>query len=667
MFNNYGSIYEIFNSKEFEDIYHYDGELGSIYTKEKTKFILWAPTAKKVKISFYSKNPYDIKSSAKTIRNMYKKDRGIWVLEVDGDLNGEFYNYIVNVDGNENILVDPYAKAVGVNGDRGMVIDLSTTNPNKWYMDKRVKLKSPTDSIIYETHVRDFTIDESSGISKDLAGKYKGFIASATKVPGTKFTTALDHIKEMGFTHVHLLPVFDFGSIDEENLNMPQYNWGYDPKNYNVPEGSYSTNPYDGAVRIREFKEMIQTIHNRGIGVIMDVVYNHTYNLNSNLNLSVPKYYYRQDYSDNYSNGSGCGNETASDRSMFRKFMVDSVVYWAKEYHIDGFRFDLMGLHDIDTMKEIRGELDKIDKSILIYGEGWTGGVTSLKEELSSIKKNIKKYDKKQIAAFSDDTRDAVKGHVFYLEKAGFVNGGINLEESVKFAVVAATAHPQVDAKKNMYSKEFWANEPYQTITYASSHDNYTLWDKLQKVYKDASKEELIRMNKLVATIILTSQGISFIHAGEEMARTKIDEEGNVVENSYCSSDFVNKINWKMKEDYNDLLEYYRGLILLRKSYKSFRMDTNDQIKNNIYFMEKGKEFNENNVVAYTINAKILGDSCETIVVIFNGNNRVVSIKLPDKGWDVIVNENKAGINKIGSIEDNIIKIPAKCSYILKK
>jgi pullulanase len=255
MFNNYKNISEFFNSKEFKDIYHYDGELGAIYTKEKTKFILWAPTAKKVKIIFYSKNPYYIKSSTKTIRDMYRKDRGVWVLEVDEDLNGEFYNYIVNVDGSENILVDPYAKAVGVNGDIGMVIDLATTNPKNWNMDKRVKLKSPTDSIIYEAHVRDFTIDESSGVSRDLAGKYKGLISSATKVPGTKFTTALDHIKEMGFTHVHLLPVFDFASINEENLNNPQYNWGYDPKNYNVPEGSYSTNPYEGAVRIENLKK----------------------------------------------------------------------------------------------------------------------------------------------------------------------------------------------------------------------------------------------------------------------------------------------------------------------------------------------------------------------------------------------------------------------------
>lgn len=667
MFNNFKNITEFFNSKEFEDIYHYNGELGAIYTKEKTKFVLWAPTAKKVRVIFYGKDPYDIKASAKTIRDMHKCNKGVWVLEVYGDLNREFYNYIVNVGKEENILVDPYAKAVGINGNRGMVIDLSSTNPNEWNKDERIKLKSPTDSIIYEVHVRDFTIDDSSGVSKEFRGKFKGFISSGTKIPGSEISTALDHVKEMGFTHIHLLPIFDYGSIDEENLNKSQFNWGYDPKNYNVPEGSYSTNPYEASARIREFKEMVQRIHNNGIGVVMDVVYNHTYNLKSNLNLAVPKYYYRQDDSGNYSNGSGCGNETASDRSMFRKFMVDSIVFWAKEYHIDGFRFDLMGLHDIDTMKIIRVELDKIDKSILLYGEGWTGGETPLKEDVCSIKKNINKYNKMQIAAFSDDARDVVKGHVFYSENAGFVNGGIGLEEGIKFAVVASTAHPQVDPKRSIYSTAFWANEPYQTITYASAHDNYTLWDKLQKVCKNSSKEELIRMNKLTAAIILTSQGITFIHAGEEIARSKIDEAGNLVENSYCSPDFVNKINWKRKEEYNDLFEYYKGLILLRKGYKSFRMDTNEQIKNNICFMENGKEFHGDNIVAYSINAKVLGDSCETIVVIFNGNNKEVSIKLPEDGWDVIVNENKAGINRIDSIENNIIKIPAKCSYILKK
>lgn len=667
MFNNYRNITEFFNSKEFENIYHYDGELGAIYTKEKTKFVLWAPTAKEVKIEFYGKDPYDIKSLVKVTNDMYRQDKGIWSLEVNGDLNGEFYNYKVSVDCEENILVDPYAKAVGVNGNRSMVIDLNSTNPKEWDKDKRVKLKSPTDSIIYEVHVRDFTIDESSGVNEDIRGKFKGFISSGTKVPGKEISTGLSHVKDMGFTHIHLLPVFDYGSIDEESSNRPQFNWGYDPKNYNVPEGSYSTNPYEGSTRIKEFKEMIQEIHNMGMGVVMDVVYNHTYSLKSNLNLAVPKYYYRQDYDGNYTNGSGCGNETASDRSMVRKYMVDSVVYWAKEYHIDGFRFDLMGLHDIETMKEIRRELDKIDKSILLYGEGWTGGATPLKRELSSIKNNINKYGEMQIAAFSDDARDVVKGHVFYPEKGGFVNGGTDLEEGVKFAVVASVTHPQVNSRKSMYGSDFWANEPYQTITYASAHDNYTLWDKLQKVNKGATEEQLLKMNKLIAAIILTSQGISFIHAGEEMARMKIDEYGNLVENSYCSPDFVNKINWKRKEKYNDLLEYYKGLILLRKSYKSFRMDTSNQIKNNIYFMRKGEDFNENNIVAYIINAEMIGDSCKTIIVIFNGNDKNVSVKLPESEWDVIVDENKVNITKIRILKGDIIEIPSKCAYILRK
>lgn len=665
MISNYKNIIEFFNSKEFDSMYYYNGKLGAIYTKEKTEFIIWAPTAKKVKVVLYGKDPYNIESKVEKVKEMCSNGKGLWSLEIKGDLNGEFYNYKVNVDGNENLLVDPYAKAVGVNGQIGMVIDLATTNPDGWYKDKRVKIKSPTDAIIYEAHVRDLTIDESSGVERNLAGKFKGMILPGARVPGTNISTTIDHIKEMGVTHVHLLPIFDYESIDETDLAKPQYNWGYDPKNYNVPEGSYSTNPYDGFSRIKELKEMVQGLHKEGIGVIMDVVYNHTYTLDSNLNLAVPKYYYRQDSNGNYSNGSGCGNETASDRSMFRKFIVDSVVYWAKEYHIDGFRFDLMGLHDIETMKAVREALDRIEKSILLYGEGWTGGATPLKEEIASVKKNTNKYGKSQIAAFSDDARDVVKGHVFYSDKPGFVNGGVALEEGVKFTVVASTNHPQVDCKKSMYSNEFWANEPYQTITYASAHDNYTLWDKLKTACKDSTEEELIRMNKLVAAIILTSQGIAFIHAGEELARTKKEEDGTLVENSYCSSDLVNKIDWTRKAKYSDLLEYYRGLILIRKKFKSFRMESSEHIRSNIHFMTKGKEFNEDNVVAYSIDAFKLDDSVNRIVVVYNGSSKKVDVRLPECGWSIIANEYRAGIDKLGRVDGNIIKVPEKCAYVL--
>lgn len=563
-------------NNDFDKIYGYDGDLGAIYSKDKCKFILWAPTAENVQLALYGDNGYDFDCEAKEVYTMSKGINGTWIVEINGDFNGQFYNYLININGKISEVVDPYAKAVGVNGNRGMVIDLNTTNPEGWEKDTKPELKSATDSIIYEAHVRDLSIDETSGISNEYKGKFKALTIWDSCIPGTTVKTVVNHIKDMGFTHIHLLPAFDFGSIDENKLEQPQFNWGYDPKNYNVPEGSYSTNPYLGDVRIKEFKEMVKALHEAGIRVVMDVVYNHTYNLDSCLNNAVPGYYYRQDENGEYSDASACGNETASERYMFRRYMVDSVVYWAKEYHIDGFRFDLMGIHDIETMKLIREELNKIDSSIIMYGEGWTGGPSPLKEELAALKKNTYKFDKLQIAAFSDDCRDGVKGHVFYDEETGFVNGKDGLEETIKFAVVASTHHKDIDKENIVYSNEFWANEPYQTINYASAHDNYTLWDKLQISTPNCTEEELIAMNKLIAGIILTSQGISFVHAGEEMARTKEDEEGKLVENSFESSDKVNKIYWDRKVKYKDLFEYYKGLISLRKEYKAFRMNTNE-------------------------------------------------------------------------------------------
>lgn len=650
------NIKKYFESEEFQSLYNYDGELGAIYSKNKTKFILWAPTADKVKVVFYGKDPYDYSCEAKRIVNMKRGIKGTWNLEIEEDLNGEFYNYIINIDKEENEITDPYSKAVGINGNRSMVVDLESTNPESWDKDKKPELKSWTDSIIYEVHVRDFTIDESSEVELSLRGKFKGFIEN--KIP-------LNHLKEMGFTHIHLLPVFDYGSIDESKLHIPQFNWGYDPKNYNVPEGSYSTNPYKGEVRIKEFKELVQKLHQEGLRVVMDVVYNHTYDLNSSLNLAVPKYYYREDDDGNYTDGSACGNETASDRYMFRKYMIDSVVYWAKEYHIDGFRFDLMGLHDIETMKKIREELDKIDKSIIMYGEGWTGGETPLTDDKAALKKNTFKYDKMQIAAFSDDCRDGIKGHVFYEEEAGFINGGKGFEEAIKFAVVASTKHPQIDVNKAMYARNFWANEPYQTVTYASAHDNLTLWDKLQIVNKDLSEDELIRMNKLAAAIVLTSQGISFIHAGEEIARSKKDEQGNFIENSFNSSDYVNKIRWNRREKYRELMDYYKGLIKLRKIYKAFRMDSNKDINENIKFLEKGKEFTDMNVVAYILNTKGKLNQKNDILVIFNSNNNDIQVNIPSGKWSLVVNEERAGIEEIREITDWKLKVSAKSAYVL--
>ena len=654
-------------NNDFDKIYGYDGDLGAIYSKDKCKFILWAPTAENVQLALYGDNGYDFDCEAKEVYTMSKGINGTWIVEINGDFNGQFYNYLININGKISEVVDPYAKAVGVNGNRGMVIDLNTTNPEGWEKDTKPELKSATDSIIYEAHVRDLSIDETSGISNEYKGKFKALTIWDSCIPGTTVKTVVNHIKDMGFTHIHLLPAFDFGSIDENKLEQPQFNWGYDPKNYNVPEGSYSTNPYLGDIRIKEFKEMVKALHEAGIRVVMDVVYNHTYNLESCLNNAVPGYYYRQDENGEYSDASACGNETASERYMFRRYMVDSVVYWAKEYHIDGFRFDLMGIHDIETMKLIREELNKIDSSIIMYGEGWTGGPSPLKEELAALKKNTYKFDKLQIAAFSDDCRDGVKGHVFYDEETGFVNGKDGLEETIKFAVVASTHHKDIDKENIVYSNEFWANEPYQTINYASAHDNYTLWDKLQISTPNCTEEELIAMNKLIAGIILTSQGISFVHAGEEMARTKEDEEGKLVENSFESSDKVNKIYWDRKVKYKDLFEYYKGLISLRKEYKAFRMNTNEEIKENIHFLKKGVNFSENNLVSYIIDAKNIDIKCEKIAVIINANNKDVDVELEESNWHVMVDEKTAGNEIIETIKDSKVNVSRKSIKVLIK
>lgn len=654
-------------NNDFDKIYGYDGDLGAIYSKDKCKFILWAPTAENVQLALYGDNGYDFDCEAKEVYTMSKGINGTWIVEINGDFNGQFYNYLININGKISEVVDPYAKAVGVNGNRGMVIDLNTTNPEGWEKDTKPELKSATDSIIYEAHVRDLSIDETSGISNEYKGKFKALTIWDSCIPGTTVKTVVNHIKDMGFTHIHLLPAFDFGSIDENKLEQPQFNWGYDPKNYNVPEGSYSTNPYLGDVRIKEFKEMVKALHEAGIRVVMDVIYNHTYNLDSCLNNAVPGYYYRQDENGEYSDASACGNETASERYMFRRYMVDSVVYWAKEYHIDGFRFDLMGIHDIETMKLIREELNKIDSSIIMYGEGWTGGPSPLKEELAALKKNTYKFDKLQIAAFSDDCRDGVKGHVFYDEETGFVNGKDGLEETIKFAIVASTHHKDIDKENIVYSNEFWANEPYQTINYASAHDNYTLWDKLQISTPNCTEEELIAMNKLIAGIILTSQGISFVHAGEEMARTKEDEEGKLVENSFESSDKVNKIYWDRKVKYKDLFEYYKGLISLRKEYKAFRMNTNEEIKENIHFLKKGVNFSENNLVAYIIDAKNIDIKCEKIAVIINANNKDVDVELEESNWHVMVDEKTAGNEIIETIKDSKVNVSRKSIKVLIK
>lgn len=655
-----------FESKEFNEKYNYDGKLGVIYSKKSSEFKLWAPLAEQVELVLYGKD-YNALESNKTIIKMNKENRGVWRARINEDLSGEYYNYLVRNNGKTYESVDPYAKAVSINGEKSMVIDMESTNPKGWSNDKKPILNDVTDSIIYEAHIRDLTKDEASGVITELRGKYIGAVLENSKIKGTSITTGLDHLKELGITHIHLLPVFDYGSIDERYDSPDNYNWGYDPQNYNVPEGSYSTNPYEGAVRISEFKEMVYKFHQAGIRVVMDMVYNHTYNLESPLNLTVPGYYYRKDQYGCYSNGSGCGNETASERYMFRKYMIDSVLYWAKEYHIDGFRFDLMGLHDLETMRIIRSELNKVDKSIIMYGEGWTCYNTPLNSNESAVKNNICKFGNLQIAAFSDDARDSIKGSVFLKESLGFVNGGDNYEESIKYTICASTKHDEIDLSKVVYSKSFWANEPYQTITYDSAHDNNTLFDKLRMSCKDENEEELLKMNKLAAAIVLTSQGISFLHEGEEFARVKENLQGEIIENSYNSSDYTNELKWLRKQRYIDLFNYYKGLIKLRKEYKAFRMNSNNEIQNNISFMAKDNHFKDNHIVGYFINIEDYNDSYSKIAVIFNANKYNVEVDLDEGKWNVLVDGEKADSEVQYKIEDSIVNVSARSALILIK
>lgn len=655
------TIGQLYNSKNFTKQYAYQGQLGALYQKAKTKFVFWSPTADDVSIAFYGKNGKNTEKITSTLA-MKRSKNGVWTATKKGNLDGTYYTYEVTHNKRTQSVVDPYAKAVGVNGTRAMVVNLNSTDPEGFSNEKRPKVENPTDSVLYEMHIRDFSIADNSGVSKENKGKYAGVWEADTTVPNTDVKTGISHLKELGVTTVHLLPSFDHQSIDETKLEEAQYNWGYDPKNYNVPEGAYSSDPYDGKIRITEYKKMVQELHKAGISVVMDVVYNHTgATSDSELNKAVPNYYYRQNEKGEFSNGSGCGNETASERAMMRKLMVDSVTYWAKEYHVDGFRFDLMALHDQDTMKEIRKALDKIDPSILIYGEGWTGGDTPLSSEKQATKANTKNFDELQIAAFSDDIRDGIKGSVFDAKDHGFVDGAQNKEETIKFGIVASTPNDQIDTDKVNNQTKAWAKEPYQTITYESAHDNLTLWDKLQSANETATEQQLLAMNKMSAAIVLTSQGIPFLHAGEEMARTKENPDGTFNENSYNAPDSVNAIDWNRKSTYSELFEYYRGLIAMRKEHKAFHMNSTKEIQDNLKFLDVA----EKNVVAYTLNGKVVGDSWNTIAVIFNANNRAVEVTVPDNQWAVVVDQNTAGTKQLKTVSGSKVTVPANSTYVL--
>ncbi|WP_286755694.1 type I pullulanase [Roseivirga sp. UBA838] len=630
----------------------YEGsDLGFTYTESATHFRLWSPAAKEVRLKIYSSGNGD---NLEATYAMKRAEKGTWTFSVSGNLKGKYYTYQVNQEGQwMQEKPDLYAVAVGVNGRRSMIVDLDETDPEGWDLDKRPALNNYTDIIIYELHIRDMTIHPSSGSGRP--GKYAGLIETGTRSP-QGLTTGLDHIKELGVTHVHLLPTFDHRSIDETRLNEPQYNWGYDPLNYNVPEGSFSSDPYDGAVRIKEFKEMVQAFHQNGIRVILDVVYNHTGETeDSNFNQLVPRYYYRQNEEGGFSDASACGNETASERAMMRKYIVESVQYWVKEYHLDGFRFDLMGIHDIETMNAVSEAVRAIDPSLFVYGEGWTAGASPLPQDQQAIKANT--YKLNHVAAFSDDLRDGLKGSVFEHEEGGFVSQRAGLKESIKFGIVASTQHPQIDYSQVNYSKAPWAAEPGQTISYVSCHDNHTLWDKLEISNPTASEEERIKMHKLAETIVLTSQGVPFLHAGMEFLRTK---QG--VENSYNSPDSINQLDWRRKEKYKEVFEYYKQLIALRKNHPAFRMTSTAQIQAHLEFLPYEGE----NFLAYQLKNNANGDNWHTIVVLLNGSGLNKTIELPDGEWTLVADGNQVNEQGLKS-SSRVMTIPASTAFILKK
>lgn len=635
----------------FEEYPVYDGfDLGLQYHTDDSKFKIWAPTAQKVRLHLYETA---LGGQAYRTLEMTPSEKGTWTSNIKENLKGKYYTFqVLHQNQWLDEVPDPYVYAVGTNGKRGHIIDLNETNPVDWKNDKSPALHGYEDIIIYELHVRDMSTHANSGIQQK--GKFLGLTTLGTQSPDGE-ETGLDHLKSLGVTHVHLLPAYDFLSIDESKLEEQHFNWGYDPQNYNVPEGSYSTNPADGAVRIQEFKQLIKTFHDHGIRVILDVVYNHTgATEKSNFNQLVPGYYYRQDAMGAFSNASACGNETASERPMMRKFMRESVKHWVNEYHIDGFRFDLMGIHDMETMDLIAGDLRAIDPSIFIYGEGWTAGNSPLPDDKKALKRNTYLMD--HVAAFSDDIRDGLKGHVFTFDEKGFVSGKEELEETVKFGIVASTHHPQIDYKQVNYSDTAWAKSPLQTVTYVSCHDNHTLWDRLTLSCPEAKEEEKKSMHKLALTIVLTSQGIPFLHAGVELGRTKYGEE-----NSFESPDSINQLDWTWKTKNKDIFEYTRALIALRKAHPAFRMTTTEMLKKHIQFIDN----QEDKLVVYTISDNANGDDWKNILLIFNGNTSAKKVSIPEGDWTLALNAGAISPEGIRKVNGTSVEVEASSALIL--
>lgn len=636
---------DIYTSKEFIEAYTYEGDdLGAVWSKEAAVFKVWAPTADAVSVALYESGTAEADDRIAK-HAMIKGAQGVWSVKVDGDLQGIYYTYFVTMNDKEVEANDPYARTTGVNGKRAMVLNPAATNPDGWEDDVNPHQGMKyTDAVIYELHIRDFSVDDSSGVSAEHRGKFLALTEHGTCSPKGA-VTCLDYLRTLGITHLQLMPVYDYGSVDETRLDEPQFNWGYDPVNYNVPEGSYSTNPYRGEVRVREMKQMVKALHENGISVIMDVVYNHVFDADTFcFNKIVPGYFSRITTDGSYSNGSFCGNDTASERTMVRKYIVDSVLYWAEEYHIDGFRFDLVGLLDVETVNRIVETVHAKFPDVIFYGEGWTLPTTVPENVELAIQQNASKTP--DFGYFSDDIRDLLAGRNG--ENLGFVTGSQGCEEEVCTCFMAQTE---------------WCPQPVQTVNYVSCHDNYTLMDKLRITRPEATWEELVRMNKLAAAIYILAQGIPFVHAGEEFLRVKEDENGNLVENSYNSTDYVNRLRWYHLEEqaYADVAAYYKGLIAFRKSHATLRMSTAEEVKADM----RGCKVTDG-VLLF----EILGD--DNCVIIFNAAPKAQRISLSANGvtdgaWKVYIDGRCAGVEVLEEVWDDTVTVEAVSALVLAR
>ncbi len=634
---------ELYSTEEFERKYTYAGsDLGATWTKEKTAFRLWAPTAKSVKVNLYrSGNP----GVADLLEQLEMKSSvaGTWTAEAAGDRSGIYYTYTVELEEGIREVCDPYARTTGVNGHRAMILDLRSTNPEGWEADRNPNEgKAVTDSIIYELHIRDLSMDESSGIRNK--GKYLGLTEEGTHTP-EGIPTGLDHIKSMGITHLHLLPTYDYGSVDEAHLDEPQFNWGYDPVNFNVPEGSYATDPFRGEVRVREMKQMIQHLHRSGISVVLDVVYNHVYEGDTFCFNQIVPYYFSRTKGSVYSDGSGCGNDTASERSMVRKYIVDSVQYWADEYHVDGFRFDLVGLLDVDTINDLVRSVRAKHPSVIFYGEGWTLDTQLTKPDVLLATQH-NSHLTPGFAYFSDTCRDVLRGYVFDDHDFGYVAGAEGLEDMLRACFTTNTG---------------WCHSPEQSVNYASCHDNMSLFDRLTLSTPEASFDERVRMNLLAAAVVMLAQGVPFLQAGEEMLRSKPLGNGAFEHNSYCSPDSVNAIKWNdlNRSTYAAAAEYYRGLIAVRKQHPTLRLRTAEAIRQQVHAMEGL----DPNVVGFHLRGAA-DDPAQAIIVLFNPNKVPTTVELPKGRWNLIVGDQTAGTDPLLSVTGAVSVAPISATVL---